>query len=262
MGESSCWGAGANNDPEYCSQIDLGAPLPLVDNVLDDSGGAYACQTPAHSELRSCQFGDEDALVRVALVGDSHATHLIPALEPQLESLGWRLDTYTGIDCTLDATSNTKGSCAVARPAINEALTSGDFDLVIASSSRRYAKNPKTQAEIIEDIRASGAQVAVVLDNPMPSEESIACAQKIVASAQDGCSTSEAVAFSSKHSLASAGQQAGATIIDLNSEYCWEGECPAIIGNVRVYRDAWGHVTATWAKTISRELMLDLQSVL
>src|SRR5690606_25571448 len=186
----SCWGAGSNLGLDICMSVDLGATLPLPDEVLDDTDHAYDCQTGAHSELRTCQFGRDDASVHIALVGDSHATHLIPALVPQLDELNWHLDTFTGNDCTLDAANYSQGGCYEARPAINAALTSGDYDLVIATSFRKFPKGVETQKEIISQIRASGSAVAVIRDSPTPSEQSIACAQRITASEADGCSTS------------------------------------------------------------------------
>ena len=251
---NQCWGAGSALHPDACAGVDLGAVQPAADDLLTDTGGAYACYNTDDVAPNVCTYGAEDAPVRVALVGDSHAAALLPALWPQLDALGWRVDTYLGRGCALVDHVDGPTDCDVARPQTNAALASGEYDVVLATSTRKFSLDEDDQTSILSRIRDAGSRVIVVRDNPLPTDESIACASRIGASADDGCGTDEATALANPHSLADAAESLGMPVVDLTELYCADGFCPAIIGNTRVYRDADGHVTATWATTMSRSL--------
>ena len=251
---NECWGAGSVLHPEACADVDLGAIQPAADALLSDTAGAYACYNAEDAPLNSCAYGREDAAIRVALVGDSHAAALLPALWPQLDALGWSVDTFLGRGCALVDHVDGPTDCDQARPDINAALTSGDYDLVLTTSTRKFALDSDDQKAILSRIRDAGSQVIVVRDNPLPTDEAIACATRIGASADDGCGTDESIALESEHSLAAAAEGLGMPVVDLTDLYCADGFCPAIIGNTRVYRDSAGHITATWATTISKTL--------
>jgi hypothetical protein len=204
--------------------------------------------------VKSCAYGPDDADLKVALVGDSHAAALLPALWPQLDALGWSVDTYLGRGCALVDHVDGPTDCDAARPDINAAVTSGDYDVVLTTSTRKFALDADDQKAILTRIRDAGSQVIVVRDNPLPTDEAIACATRIGASADDQCGTSESIALENPHSLADAAEDLDMPVVDLTDLYCADGFCPAIIGNTRVYRDSAGHTTATWATTISRSL--------
>ncbi|GGO58789.1 acyltransferase [Microbacterium nanhaiense] len=251
---TECWGAGSMLHPEACAAVDLGAIQPAADALLADTGGAYACYNAEDAPVNSCTYGPEDAATKVALVGDSHAAALLPALWPQLDALGWSVDAYLGRGCALVDHVDGPTDCDQARPDINAALTSGDYDVVLTTSTRKFALDDADQKAILTQIRDAGSEVIVVRDNPLPTDEAIACASRIGASAEDRCGTDESVALESEHSLAAAADDLGMPVVDLTDLYCADGFCPAIIGNTRVYRDSAGHITATWATTLSRSL--------
>ena len=252
---TDCWGAGTSLHPDECAEADLTPIVPSSEDLLDDTGGAYQCYNASDTELNSCTFGVEsDDATRVAIVGDSHAAGMLPALWQQLEGLGWSLDTFVGRGCALTLVTDVVTDCDVARPAINEALTSGDYDVVLATSTRKFGKDQASQEAIMAQIRDAGSQLIVVEDNPLPTEESIACTTRLGASADSECGTAADVALADTHTLAAAARSLDLPVVDLTQLYCDDDFCPGIIGGVRVYRDAAGHVTATWATSMSAPL--------
>jgi hypothetical protein len=67
----------------------------------------------------------------------------------------------------------------------------------------------------------------------------------------DGCGTPAARALAEPDPLVAAARDVpGAHVVDLTDLYCAGGRCPSVIGNVVVYRDTGGHITATWARTL------------
>ncbi|MGI6879168.1 acyltransferase family protein [Microbacterium sp. gxy059] len=257
--EEACWGAGAFARGEACAEIDLGALAPAPSEAESDSGGAYACYS-TDGEMQTCRYGSEDTdALRVALVGDSHAASLIPALEPRLTDLGWSMDTYVGRGCGLMEEGATESDCDTARSEINERLVSDDYDLVITTSTRMFQIDPAPKAAMMSRLLDAGTQVVVVADNPLLSEDAIACTTRIGVGPDETCADPESDAMGPEDTNIEAARLAGAEVVDLTELYCDRSSCPGIIGNVIVYRDAAGHITATWARTLSPYLVEALQ---
>ncbi|WP_036318539.1 acyltransferase family protein [Microbacterium indicum] len=243
-----CAGAGSTANPEACADATFDALAPA--DIAADTGGAYVCYSVQGQEMQTCHYGSDDPGARkVALVGDSHAAALLPALEPQLAALGWSLDTYVGRGCQLADVAAT-GDCGNARAAIEERVTSGDYDLVIAASSRGVALDAAPQQAMIEKVQAAGSTIVAVADNPLADEESVACTTRVGATPGSDCATDAATALTD-HTLVDAAEAAGAPVVDLTDLYACGATCPSIIGGDIVYRDAAGHITATWARTLS-----------
>src|SRR5690349_5959304 len=75
----------------------LDLPLRLsVDQITDDLPlEANRCCTPSFKKMLTCDLGDMSVTAkRIALVGNSHATLLIPALWSLLLQNKWRLTTF------------------------------------------------------------------------------------------------------------------------------------------------------------------------
>jgi hypothetical protein len=51
----------------------------------------------------------------------------------------------------------------------------------------------------------------------------------------------------------------GTAVVDLTEYFCDTKNCPAVVGNVIVYRDTASHVTASFAKTLAPFLEKALQ---
>ncbi len=254
-GEIDCRGAGSVLHPDACADASFDALSPAPDALTQDTGDAYSCYMLANVPLESCTHGSEDEdATRVALVGDSHAAALLPALEPQLAALGWSLDTFVGRGCTLMDPPDQATDCDEARPDIDARLSSGEYDLVIATSTRRWETPLSFHQSAIERIREAGTRVVVVRDNPLPDEASIACTTRLGQTADSECATEADVALAHPHSLADAADEIGVPVVDLTELYCADGSCDGIIGGVLVYRDAAGHITQTWARTLSATL--------
>ena len=50
-----------------------------------------------------------------------------------------------------------------------------------------------------------------------------------------------------------AAEEAGTDVVDPTPWICWDGSCPAVIGNVLPYRDR-GHLTTVYAESLAEEL--------
>ena len=264
-----CYGAPAMVTPG-CHLRDSGEYLsPSLDQFSQDTQGALNCyrkKGAKSDKLPSCEYGYEGSdAKRIALVGDSHAASILPALWPILNENKWRLTTYLGQSCGL--TSVLSLECKEMMAHVQSELIAHPYDLVLTTNlngSTRAADYQTAWAPIA----AAGSPIAVLADNPRSSEEALACLTRVGHRGDpDGeCATPRNEAMPNPDALvAAAAAVPGATLIDLTRYYCTSDRCPSIIGDVIVYRDyAEGnsHITATYAKTLAPPMEEGLKQAL
>jgi peptidoglycan/LPS O-acetylase OafA/YrhL len=248
---TDCVGAAAL-DPRHDCALNTGpAVAPDPAGASYDTGGAFECYSYQGEPMKTCTFGsDRPTAARVAVVGDSHAAQLVPMLRPQLDAVGWRLDTYVGNGCRWRLVEH--DSTCPGLPKIQEALERGGYDVVVTTSSRAHGEVPRGDyVDAMAPIARSGTEVVVLEDNPDASAGSTRCVAAVTFSVDDGCGTPAARALAAPDPLVAAARDVpGAHVVDLTDLYCAAGRCPSVIGNVVVYRDTGGHITGTWARTL------------
>jgi peptidoglycan/LPS O-acetylase OafA/YrhL len=251
-----CFGAPAMVN-QGCALRDPDKPLePSVDDFARDTQvGENDCWRGEGEQIESCTLGyqGDDPAARIALVGDSHAQLLMPVLRPYLVQNKWQLTTYVGFKCQWRFSSS-PADCPIDQ--IQAKLLERPYDLVLTTANRNTTPVP-TAAEYEQawaPVAAVGARIAVLADNPAVSEESLACLTRVgFGDDRTGeCATPRSEALAQPDELiAAAALVPGATLIDLTKYYCTEDRCPSVIGNVIVYRDSVGHLTATYARTLA-----------
>ncbi len=258
-----CFGAPAMLNPK-CALRDPDVPLaPPVDLIANDTQLAFRCfrqktefQDKTVDQLEPCFYGYAGPDVkRIALVGDSHAAHLLPALWPTLESNKWSLTTYIGWHCNLAEPLETE--CKRPMDKVMTELLTNRYDLVLVTGMRIGHGMVDGYQRAWSRLAAAGSRVAVVVDNPQPSDESLACVTRpgIGGDHTGDCGTPRSMAFAEPDPLVLAAQQVpGTFVIDLTPHYCRADQCPAVIGNVVVFRDSSAHITATFAQTLASPL--------
>nr|WP_058253601.1 MULTISPECIES: acyltransferase family protein [unclassified Gordonia (in: high G+C Gram-positive bacteria)] len=261
----SCLGAAALEVPG-CPLRDPSKPLlPGIDSFADDTQGAYRCYREQGRELRNCVYGyDGPNARRIAVVGDSHAAMLLPALSPYLRENRWSMTTFVGNGCQWVIRSG--GDCdKTVLPQMQDKLLSERYDLVITSASREFGDVDQYLAAW-RPVASRGTKVLVVADNPAVPEETLNCLTRVSLGGSDNtgnCSTPREVALATPDPLIGAARQLpGATLLDMTASFCDQAACPAVIGDVIVYRDTNGHVSATYAKTLSPQLISSIEKAL
>lgn len=250
-----------------CALRHSGVPLePSVDRFSKDAvPGQGDCFRSKGEELKVCTRGYDGAdATRIALVGDSHAATLVPALWGVLDrNKTWQLTTYIGYTCNL--ATPLKTDCAGAMDKIRADLLSKPYDLILVAARREGHGTPENYAQAWRTLADAGKHLAVVLDGPEPSEDSLACLSRVSFGADrtGDCGTSRKDAFKQADPMLTAAQLVpGTTVIDLTKYYCTEDRCPSVIGDVIVYRDINGHLTRTFSSTLAPALSDALRGAL
>ncbi|HEV2814655.1 MAG TPA: SGNH hydrolase domain-containing protein, partial [Solirubrobacteraceae bacterium] len=173
-----CFGAAARDHIQRCHNprlLRMVRPTPAQALRLPNA----PCRIPRRQYPLVCEFGapENTAYKRIALIGDSHATHWRSALGPVAEQRGWAGFSLTRAGCALSAATprlrdGLTGECLRWRAAVHAWLTAHPgVDTLFVSQHRARVKGGY-EAEVAgyleawRTLPASIERVVVVRDTP------------------------------------------------------------------------------------------------
>ena len=249
------------------------ADLPVVyaDGCHVDFGGVAPVP---------CRHGDLTADRTVVLVGDSHAAQWFPAVEHIAAADGWQVRTMTKSSCPFvdvavwnEALRRSYTECELWRSAVGDALAAEPPDLIITAAYPSYevvvdgspvrdeAVWAEGLARTLDQLAATGAPVVVIGALPTPGLDVAACVSGDLGDAT-ACAMARADIehVERRATEAEVGGAAGILVVDPTSFVCGATTCPAVSGNVLVWRDE-SHVTATYSTVLGPVLRQALAGV-
>ena len=269
LATDACFGAAALvgdcEDPFSADGIDTAF-------AAQDRGilGTTPCNSNGTAVVR-CEFGVDDPVRTIVVVGNSHAGALIPGLEAYALEHDWRVVLLRKTDClgvsTVDASGAGGQQCAQwTRAVLDELERDGGADAVVFVSHKNAlhyltAARPSDQAEAalrenisanLAAVRASGKAVLVVGDvpgtKPVPAPE---CVYRH-ASEYDPCALprSPEALEDGNVEMAAATATPGIRTLSLQQYLCDAAACHSVIGGVVTYFDDH-HLTATFSRSLA-----------
>jgi hypothetical protein len=279
-----CFGAASVHAGfEKCPQDPSVPPVPSPAAAKMDRSDAYEddCWTNKPFTERSvCRYGTGPT--RVALVGNSHAGHWLPALQVIAKEHDWQITTFLVSQCNITTApldfgnKRTTANCLDYGKWVTEELVVGRFDMVITSERQSVPTEGDTWNETRTTAAAgyremllswadSGSQIVVLRDTPDPGRTLQSVPDCLAQSPADAtlCSGSpEQWAWMDPlYDAAQNATDASVHTVDMNGYFCVDGLCPPVIGSVVVYFDA-SHITATYGRTLAPYLSERLLPVL
>jgi peptidoglycan/LPS O-acetylase OafA/YrhL len=258
-----CWGAPSMHPESGCANVDLGtamipAPAEAVSDVMKISGKSLCWIPTQRDEVTRCKYGNRaDGALKVAIVGDSHAQSLLPALFNSGLMNDWSVDAYVGDGCLLS--TRLTETCSMVQPLILDRVASGEYDVVIATSARSKGDYPAEFAEAFQRVVDSGTKMIAIADVPAVSEDAILCTQRIGFDPKSNECSTPLAGMRPDPLVTAVASVPGVQLVDLTSSFCGPEVCSAVVGNVPVYRDKGAHITATFSKTLGPYLGDDLR---
>ncbi|MFC6234893.1 acyltransferase family protein [Leucobacter soli] len=227
------------------------------------------------AEPKPCVFGDEQSDTTIMLVGDSHAASWMPALDAIAEKNGWRLVTNTKSGCSFADVSQTRfGGAFPACDEWNEGVLeqildeqpalvvtinagrrgvwAGDHSLKGDEKVRAFGQGLRSHWSTLND---AGIPVRVLMDTAEMHTDVPECVSANPTQLTECATPREDALDTRPHPEIAAVQDLPATeLINMNDWICPDAEyCPAIVGNVLVWRDT-DHLTATFSRTLALPL--------
>jgi peptidoglycan/LPS O-acetylase OafA/YrhL len=255
----SCFGAPAlDAGTEACPPSATTVPAAdAASRDQEESTGPESCWAGEDVPLEACVLGSSDPdAKRVALIGDSHAAMMVPAMTRVAQERGWQLTVYTGYGCQWRV--NVGESCREGVESAARDFVEGEpFDLVVTTSARWVVKGkterPQEYADRWRPVIDRGTPVVAIADTPTVTGEALACLQRVTFDPRtDTCSTPRDRAEEDYDALPEAARETpGAGLVDLTDQFCTAKSCPSVIGSVIVYRDTFGHITDTYSRTLA-----------
>ncbi|HEY3736101.1 MAG TPA: acyltransferase family protein [Jatrophihabitans sp.] len=257
---------------------------PSLAAVADDNPQSYTdgCHLAVDftDPVTNCTFGSNPAAPLVVLFGDSHAAEWFPALQRLANEGKIRLESQTKSGCPsadlpVDWHSGTGPQpypeCPVWRDKVIARLTAAPPALIVLSNYNDpevpdggLASASAWSAGISDtvDRLPSTSAIAVLGETPLPGVTPAECLAKHLDDARScAIDRGAAVDTAKQNAERTATRAANSRYIDLSSYFCNASDCPAIIGNVQVYRDSQ-HITATFAALMAPVLWKQLRSLL
>lgn len=260
------------------AQVSATAVSPDPSVARDDLPVLYSdgChRNYSNTSAAGCVFGDPTSPVSVFLFGDSHAAQWFPALDLLADKYHWRLTAMTKSGCPAadmepynSVLERGYSECPVWRANVLARIAREHPTLVFTDSINGYSWAQNGQAvrgpaavqaqtqgwlRTLRALAASAGSVVLMRDTPDMGRDVAGCVSGNMSNLLV-CSTPRSVAIAANQSDEQAQDILGPLphlhYLDLNDYVCPGSRCPAVIGNVLVYRDK-DHLTATYMRTLA-----------
>jgi hypothetical protein len=216
-----------------------------------------------------CAFGklDAPAARTMVLFGDSHAAQWFAPLKDISDARGWKLLQRTKSGCPAaqvaphsDSLRRTYNECVDWRKARIDEIVKlapalvviGQADVVpgVSVSDDEWAKDT---LDTLTALRASGALVVMLGDNPVAPKDPVGCVAEHLKDVRP-CIYTRTVGYQAtpkrQATVTAALRGSGFDVLPTTDWICGATSCPPIVGNLLVYRDT-NHITRTYSKYLA-----------
>ncbi|WP_349828219.1 acyltransferase family protein [Brevibacterium litoralis] len=273
------WGAASLGETDYDTFVP-GQDEVIVPNPADVRGKdapvfPEECSgVPAKAgadSVTECVVANPDGERTFVVVGDSHAAQWVPAIEKAVEGTEWRLVVFLRNSCPFTTAQRGwegKGlNCLDSNEQVLERIleiapekvlmTNLAFDDIEGVPGEEHP-GEQGYLDTMRPMAEAGAQIYVLEDTPRPdgSEDTPTC---VVRHREDpetcGFPRDEGSEgrYTNPALESAAGKVDGAEFLSLGDRFCTEDFCPAVIGNLLVYRDE-NHVGRTYMETLAPDV--------
>ncbi len=278
-----CFGA-ETLDPKNkgCQNPDLRGrviPTPAAVQAIRDIAGRHkevARRCPRVGPINVCNFsapGAGQSARTVALIGDSHAAHWIPAVGRIAYTRGWRAYVVFRPNCPYSAavralSEPSRSACVrwktgvrqwlISHPDVDTVLFGQQYGSIVVAPAG--ANELRTRIKGYEDgwraLPSSVKRIVVIRDNPgmLPEDGTNHCVEKAIGDHDDPgpfCARPRSVALPPDPAVAAAqGMHSKRfSVIDLTRYFCDATTCPPVIGHALVYLDM-NHISDYYVVTL------------
>jgi len=251
----------AADSPISAPAVGESEPGAMVANLrpsIPDRGVDYAvmydCFDFDRSGPRECRYGEPGSPTQIAVIGDSHAAHWIPGLASVVESRGWGLTTYVGMNCDALLAE----ACAGGEEML-EGVAEGGYDLVLVGTFRGSSTPEPGLEESLSALTASGIPLALLVDVPAHPGAAFDCLDEgfRTPALPVECTTPRGDGLTDvpDRAVPIAGRL-GMPLIDLTDRFCDAELCRSVLDDsIVVYQDSpSSHLTTTASRLLAPEL--------
>lgn len=263
-GEQLCRGAQAVVARDSC--ID-GPYVDIVPNILEAKGPISYLQTTSpkcaatrvDEENYSCVFGNPQSDIKVALVGDSKAMKMFPALEVLAMESDWSLTVFLRGACAWYQPDGQDNPCEEFRREVTTELTTTRWDAVFIAAAASASRPEDDFRKPWKLLTALGTPVIVIRDNPNFDADPRVCILDAESNAElDACAGQRSLVVKKDMAAEVSASMENVYLLDFSDIYCDASRCPVMIGGIYVYRDK-SHINDEFSRTLAPVIQKQLQ---
>jgi peptidoglycan/LPS O-acetylase OafA/YrhL len=258
--------------PPVPERFDFITPDPLR-APWDLPVSTRACfQQIPEPELIWCTYGNPNGKTTVALVGDSKMDQWLPAFQVLAAQYDWRLDVAFKGACPFMSAPALRGrgeepytSCTAWNRSLLDRLVKERPDYVVTSHGSWLAADANGEPSVDamaagmrrswQELDEVGTKVILMANNGGPTRDMMACVdenrEKLSVCTFDRARLAADDAYRTQRKAVEG--VAEVKMIDMFDVICPTVRCPAVIGNVLIYRKG-SHITATYVATTAPQL--------
>jgi hypothetical protein len=236
-----------------------GSPIPspiipplgrLLDDLYPEIPSCWELRNDPQG-LQNCSLFPGGARGTIVLIGDSHARQWLPDIAWMAKRDGWTLVPLWHTGCW-PASYDAGGECQTFVGWAARQVRTLRPDVVLIGGEQRLVsqKSMRLSAAGIGDlaaaVRPSAQHVVVIGDPPAREVQPVDCllAQGATLGTCNWTLTHDQVSVYRDVERAAVG--AGASFLDTIGWFCYQKQCPAVVGHTVAFRE-FGHITATYA---------------
>jgi len=229
---------------------------PPLSEVFADEPMIYdlGCHDYDDNTPRVCRFGDPSSLTRIALVGDSHAAQWFEPIREMSAQQGWFFISATRSGCSALGKFSPE-RCRPWYENLWKLLSQEGVRTVVLSSLLNHGEIPAADlVSGLRDIRTTATALGItpvfISDTPWPSQNIPVCLSANTTDVQR-CVLQRTVSVPPDVSAISeeSFNYQDSVFVDSEAWFCIQSVCPAVVGNVVVYRDG-SHITSRYAELV------------
>lgn len=256
--------------PGFVNKADAQAPLlPTMTDLPNDwpkfVGGD--CHLDGEELLNLCHNGIDDGAKSIVVMGSSHAHVLNTSILDMAAKNHWNVTSLTKGYCPLgeDTSAGISESCVDFNKDTLAQVLQMKPDVVITTSTRTNAQGDVPEqldpswVSTVRTLNTAGIEVVAIRDTPRLLQIAPDCLQ---AAPNDyiGCGAKRADLYDDVSPTdAVASSLPDTKFLDLTDYFCDDTNCPAVIGNVIVYKDD-NHPTKTYMETLAPVFAKEFQA--
>ncbi|GAA4741026.1 acyltransferase family protein [Gordonia alkaliphila] len=275
-GAAAAAGAPVPRGVEFAPRAEA-ARMDLPQSGFDDCVAYYDREGPV--DVVSCDYGAPRAPGRkvLAMVGGSHVDHFLPAVDLIGKEQGFTVELVVMVGCSLGygptaATSHDSERCVQWQAKAMDHIVDTRPDAVFTNSTRPAKPFgtgdhvPQWYVDAFTRLSDAGIPVVGIRDLPwlMTADDQTIEPFDCMAVRDDAvaCGVSRDWSLAPVDpAIEALGSLPGVSLIDASDQYCGPEECPVVVGNVLVYRDAH-HFTKTFVLSMRPFLERELSRTL
>jgi peptidoglycan/LPS O-acetylase OafA/YrhL len=250
---------------------------PDILTVRDDEPDVGACNYEKDSR-ELCPRGDPDADRSIVVFGNSHGRMWIPAFDKIGAELGYTTYYFVKPNCAAslvtvgelvpgsppwpecdDFRAWALDQIAALHPALVVVSSSGPNPVLYDDEGNRVPKDGIDAAteqgyvDLFTRLAPIADQTVLLRDVPKSEELPDECLTESGNDLGDCLFKPLAASVNDADISEAAAEESGTPVVDPTRWICWDGSCPAVVGNVLPYRDR-GHLTTIYAESLADEL--------